>query len=115
MPSAQKRAPQGQRGVDVWLVFFQGINDSKRDALEVARFARQFPNVRVNLIPYNPISETPFKAASPEKVEQFRQWLVQEQVFVRKRVSKGADIMAACGQLGARHHPEKGDDRHQSQ
>lgn len=95
-------------------VLLDGINDSKTDALELAHFVHQFPNVRVNLIPYNPIRATPFEAASPEKVEQFRQWLVQERVFVRKRVSKGADIMAACGQLGARHHPEEGDDRHQS-
>ncbi len=104
---------KAKEGLMFGYVLFSGINDSKSQALELARFAHQFPNVRVNLIPYNPIRDTPFSAASPERVEQFRQWLIAEKVFVRKRVSKGADIMAACGQLGARYRPEKGDNRHQ--
>ena len=104
---------KAKEGLMFGYVLFEGINDSHNHALELAHFTRKFPNVRVNLIPYNPIKNASFTAASPEKVEQFRQWLIAEKIFVRKRVSKGVDIMAACGQLGARHRPEKGDNRHQ--
>ncbi len=98
---------KAKEGLMFGYVLFDGVNDSKNHALSLARFTRQFPNVRVNLIPYNPINNASFTAASPGKVEQFRQWLVGERVFVRKRASKGAGIMAACGQLGARHHKKE--------
>ena len=98
---------KAKEGLMFGYILFDGINDSKNHALSLACFTRQFPNVRVNLIPYNPINNASFTAASSEKVEQFRQWLINERVFVRKRASKGATIMAACGQLGARHHPKE--------
>lgn len=96
-----------KEGLMFGYVLFNGINDSKDHALSLARFTRQFPNVRVNLIPYNPIDNSVFKPSSPDTVEQFRHWLVAERVFVRKRASKGASIMAACGQLGACHRQKR--------
>ncbi|MBW2099705.1 MAG: 23S rRNA (adenine(2503)-C(2))-methyltransferase RlmN [Deltaproteobacteria bacterium] len=87
-------------------VLIKGLNDSHEHALELAGFLKPLP-VRLNLIPYNPLSDSQFKAPSDEDVHRFSGWLEQENVFVRKRWSKGRSVMAGCGQLGNRKSEPK--------
>jgi adenine C2-methylase RlmN of 23S rRNA A2503 and tRNA A37 len=51
----------------------------------------------VNLIPYNPTGR--FKPSSRERIEKFKKILEESGVAVTVRLSFGADISAACGQL----------------
>jgi 23S rRNA (adenine2503-C2)-methyltransferase len=91
--------PLGKRGVlFLEYVLLAGVNDSKEHARQLSRFVKDLP-ARINLIPYNPSAALPHQALPPEKVEQFRAWLVEENLFVRVRRSHGEGIMAACGQL----------------
>jgi 23S rRNA (adenine2503-C2)-methyltransferase len=84
----------------------EGVNDTEADlaalGILIERFssrAKQPP--RISLIPYNPIGENdPFRPASAGAMEEFRKKSSTLGAPVIRRYSGGADIAAACGQLG---------------
>jgi 23S rRNA (adenine2503-C2)-methyltransferase len=86
------------RGVTFEYVLMEGINDSEKDALALSKLVRGIP-CKINLIPYNAIPDLPFKRPSEEKVVAFRDFLYPRCPAVTLRISKGEDILAACGQL----------------
>jgi 23S rRNA (adenine2503-C2)-methyltransferase len=59
----------------------------------------------VNLIPYNANPGLGFAAPAPDRVEAFRDLLVQRHVTAVVRKNRGQDIAAACGQLAAEGGP----------
>ena len=77
-----------------------GINDSREDAAHVARFCAGLGRVLLNLIPYNPGNLPLTRAPSEDEIVAFIDWLREEGLPVRRRITKGRTIMAACGQLG---------------
>jgi len=77
-----------------------GMNDSREHARGVASFCAPLERVMVNVIPYNPGSEPLTSAPSEPEIERFIGWLRDEGLPVRRRVTKGRSVMAACGQLG---------------
>src|SRR5437762_3421014 len=79
-------------------VMLGGVNDSADDARRVVRLLAPLKSVKVNLIPWNP-GELPYRDSSPERIEEFRQILVDRGVPASVRYSRGRDVMAACGQL----------------
>ena len=79
-------------------VMLGGINDAAEDARRVVRLLAPLKSVKVNLIPWNP-GELPYRESSPERIEEFRQILVDRGVPAFVRYSRGRDVMAACGQL----------------
>jgi len=85
-------------------VLIKGVNDRQEHARALARYLSPL-NVKLNLIAYNPASESDLQAPFPEAYERFHAWLVAEKVFVRRRGEKGGRIMAACGQLGGKTNP----------
>jgi 23S rRNA (adenine2503-C2)-methyltransferase len=54
----------------------------------------------VNLIPYNPGNQPLTRAPEEDEIVSFIGWLRDDGVAVRRRITKGRSIMAACGQLG---------------
>ncbi len=95
------------RRVSFEYVLLEGINDSLEEA---KRLARLLPAEwgHINLIPVNPVSGTPFRPPSREKVAQFAGLLRREGIGVTVRRSLGRTIGAACGQLRA-YRFQKGD------
>ena len=79
-------------------VMLGGINDAAEDARRVVRLLAPLKSVKVNVIPWNP-GELPYRESSPERIEEFRQMLVDRGVPTFVRYSRGRDVMAACGQL----------------
>ncbi len=79
-------------------VMLGGLNDAAEDARRVVRLLAPLKSVKVNLIPWNP-GELPYRESSPERIEEFRQILVDRGVPAFVRYSRGRDVMAACGQL----------------
>jgi 23S rRNA (adenine2503-C2)-methyltransferase len=75
-----------------------GLNDSQAHAKALAALISKFPSL-VNLIAFNPYPGSPYKRPSDAQVAQFKEWLVEEKVRTMVRVTKGDDILAACGQL----------------
>jgi len=93
-------AEKSGRRVTLEYVLIGGVNDRPADAKRLASIASALPS-KINLIEFNPSRGTKFGKPSPEAVEQFIQILYPRAPAVTLRKSKGSDIMAACGQLGA--------------
>jgi 23S rRNA (adenine2503-C2)-methyltransferase len=77
-----------------------GINDGREHAAGVARFCEPLGRVMVNVIPYNPGNAPLTRAPSDDETDRFIGWLREEGLPVRRRITKGRSVMAACGQLG---------------
>lgn len=88
-------AKTGRRVMFEYLMI-KGVNDSDKDALNLIKIMKK-PLYIVNLIPYN--STGRFQPAKKERIENFRKILEKAGVAVTVRLSFGADINAACGQL----------------
>lgn len=82
-------------------VLIPGLNDAREHALELAEYLRPVKSV-VNVIPYNPRRESPWPAPPEESVVNFMRWLTDAGQMCKRRLTKGRDQMAACGQLGNR-------------
>jgi len=74
------------------------FNDSIIDAEELAKYCRSFP-CKVNLIEYNSTDDSKFSKSTHESLTAFKEFLESKNMIVNIRVSRGADISAACGQL----------------
>lgn len=80
-------------------VLLKGINDTFKHARQLGHYLSDL-KVKVNLIGYNPCENSPYAAPGQADLFRFRDELIEQNIFVRLRVSKGRRIMAACGQLG---------------
>jgi 23S rRNA (adenine2503-C2)-methyltransferase len=77
-----------------------GLNASDEHAREVAAFCLPLGRVMVNVIPYNPGNVPLTRAPSDDEVVTFIERLRSHGLPVRRRITKGRSVMAACGQLG---------------
>ena len=96
---AEYVAASGRRLSIEWAMI-DGVNDRESDGVELAAFARPL-GAHVNLIPLNPTPGYPVVGSPRERVRQFRDHLVALGVNTTIRVTRGAEIDAACGQLAA--------------
>ncbi|MCX4365811.1 MAG: 23S rRNA (adenine(2503)-C(2))-methyltransferase RlmN [Bacilli bacterium] len=88
------------RRVTIEYVMLKGVNDSLRNALELANLIEGL-NVYVNLIPYNETSHIKYKKSSNEAIMAFYDKLKKCGINVTVRKEFGGKIDAACGQLRA--------------
>jgi len=95
--------PRPRDALFVEYVLLDGVNDSRDQALEIVEFLRGI-RACVNLIPHNPGPDSPYRRPPEARVREFLQWLLDAGQRSRLRGTKGADAMAACGQLG---NPER--------
>ena len=79
-------------------IIFDGVNDTLKDAEELARFCKHLP-CKVNIIEYNPIAFAAYINAGEDRVDAFAEYLRKQGVNTHLRRSRGKDIDAACGQL----------------
>jgi 23S rRNA (adenine2503-C2)-methyltransferase len=89
---------ESRRRITFEYILLQDLTDSEEDARRLARLLHGM-KAKVNLIPFNPNPGMPYRRPSPERVERFRQVLVERQVSAFVRKTRGDDIAAACGQL----------------
>ena len=88
----------GRRKVTFEYVILGGLNDTLEDAKRLLRLISDIPN-KVNLIPFNEHEGCDFKAPTRAAVDAFHKYLIDRNVTVITRDSRGGDISAACGQL----------------
>lgn len=79
-------------------VLMKGVNDSPAHARELIRLLRHLP-AKLNLLAYNPTPQLPFERPDDTWIESFKTMLLDANVPVSFRRSRGRDIAAACGQL----------------
>jgi 23S rRNA (adenine2503-C2)-methyltransferase len=89
------------RDITIEYVLLAGYNDSKHDAVALAKLIRGIRGAKVNAIPFNEDANLPkwMKRPSDRDIDRFVDTLVRNGVRVTVRRSKGRDIAAACGQL----------------
>jgi len=79
-------------------VLLDGVNDSVQQAHELVRLVRDVP-CKFNLIPFNPFPQTHYRRSKPDAIQRFRDVLMEANIVVTTRKTRGDDIAAACGQL----------------
>lgn len=84
--------------VTIEYIMFKDLNDSKSDAVNLANLLKNLP-IKLNLIPFNPYENSPFKTPSMSVVSDFYDYLASKGIICNVRHSRGSDISAACGQL----------------
>lgn len=89
-----------RRRITFEYLLIAGINDTPEDAFRLVRLLKGI-KCKVNLIPYNEFPGSPFKRPTEEAVASFQEILVRNHLTAIIRASRGNDILAACGQLGA--------------
>ena len=92
--------PRGKR-ITFEYILIKGINDSDTDAYELSQILRGIKS-KINLIPFNEHSKSEFKRSDDSQILNFQKILINNNYTAIIRNSKGRDIMAACGQLGAK-------------
>lgn len=77
-----------------------GINDRPQDIPLIAAFCRPLGRVLIHVIPYNPGSQPLTRSPREDEIVAYIAALRGAGLAVRRRITKGRSVMAACGQLG---------------
>jgi len=99
--AAQEYAAKTGRRVSYEWVLLAGVNDTQRDAKELGALLKR-RLAHVNLIPFNPVDDTPYSAPDRASIRAFRDMVAAEGLNVTVRDTRGREADAACGQLHER-------------
>ena len=99
--AADRFATRTGRRVSYEWVLLAGVNDTDRDARELGALLRG-RLAHVNLIPYNPVDEAPYREPDARSVARFVERVRAQGLNATLRDTRGRDEDAACGQLRAR-------------
>jgi len=104
-----RQRPTHLRATMLEVALMDGVNDSAREADEMAEFARGIVDALpggvkliVNLIPYNDTGgggALGYRKPDPDTVVAFQRRLWAQGIFAHVRTTRGDDESAACGQL----------------
>jgi 23S rRNA (adenine(2503)-C(2))-methyltransferase len=109
---ACREFPLGKhRRITFEYVLLQGVNDTLEDAARIVKLTAGIPS-KVNLIPFNEHPASEFKRPADEVVKAFQRHLVERNVTATVRISRGRDILAACGQLRSIFGTARGTEKH---
>lgn len=101
LAAADRFAERTGRRVSYEWVLLSGVNDQDRDADELVGLLRG-RLAHVNLIPFNPVDDTPYHEPARAQVRHFANRLEAGGLGVTVRDTRGRESEAACGQLRAR-------------
>ncbi|MCP4715630.1 MAG: 23S rRNA (adenine(2503)-C(2))-methyltransferase RlmN [Deltaproteobacteria bacterium] len=85
-------------------ILIKDINDADKHAFELTGLLKNI-SCKINLIPFNEHPAITFKAPAEKRITAFLKILHDHDYTATIRRSKGADIAAACGQLGGQLKP----------
>ncbi|MFH0809796.1 MAG: 23S rRNA (adenine(2503)-C(2))-methyltransferase RlmN [Pseudomonadota bacterium] len=87
-----------RRRITFEYILIAGVNDSDADAHQLCGLLRG-RKAKINLIPFNEHPRSELRRPPEERILRFQNILVEANYTAPVRRSKGADILAACGQL----------------
>lgn len=109
---ACRKFPLGShRRITFEYVMLKDFNDSLEDAARLVKLTAGIPS-KINLIPFNEHSGTELKRPPDETVKKFQKYLVDRNITATVRISRGRDILAACGQLRSIFGTARGTEKH---
>lgn len=89
------------RRLSIEYICFAGVNDTPRHVKELVRILHGL-KIRVNLIRFHPIPDTPLTGSDETALLKMRDALVEKGIAATIRRSRGQDIYAACGLLSTK-------------
>lgn len=98
LEAVQRYIEKTHRRVTFEYALMQGINDSPELAHELGEILAGLL-CHVNLIPLNPVPDSPYQPTSAAETEAFAEILRQRGVSTTVRLRRGIEINAGCGQL----------------
>ncbi len=103
MPALHRFVEGGhsKKHVTVEYVMLDQVNDRPEHAHQLIELLGDLP-CKVNLIPFNPFPNAPYKRSSNNAVHRFQDALMKAGVNCTVRRTRGDDIDAACGQLAGK-------------
>jgi len=94
------------RRITIEYIMLKDVNDSDADARALLKLTKGLP-AKFNLIPFNPWPGAPYECSTKERIATFAQMLWDAGYSAPVRESRGADILAACGQLKSASQRER--------
>jgi len=94
-------ARRANRFITFEYVMLRGINDTLRDADELAALLKRRP-AKINLIPFNAFTGNAYERSLPDTIRDFQARLRGHGLVSTTRKTRGDDIDAACGQLAGK-------------
>ena len=91
-----------QRHLTFEYIVFDSLNNEARHIKALGKLLNGL-SCRINLIPFNTMPNTIYKGATTEQMMEFKNALNKKGILTTIRVSKGQDIMAACGLLSTKN------------
>lgn len=98
LASVQRYIDRTHRRVTFEYALMRGINDSPEMAAELGRKLQDLL-CHVNVIPLNPVPDSPYQPTSEADTRRFVEILNEHGVSATVRVRRGIEINAGCGQL----------------
>ncbi|MCK5242235.1 23S rRNA (adenine(2503)-C(2))-methyltransferase RlmN [bacterium] len=98
LPAIQKYSQATGEQVSIEYLLLHGVNDRLEDAACLGRLLKNY-NVKINIIPYNPVAGLAFKPPTEKSLAAFLHELRKSRILITLRTSRGKTIGAACGQL----------------
>jgi 23S rRNA (adenine2503-C2)-methyltransferase len=93
---------KANRRITYEYLLIEELTDTQEDAkLLVERLVRE--ESKINLIPFNEFPGSSYKRPSDQRISWFQKYLMDAGFTCTVRVSKGEDILAACGQLKSQY------------
>jgi len=108
LDAARYYVTQTGRRVVFEYALVDSLNDEPEHARELASRLRGL-QCHVNVIALNPVAEAGLKGSGPARIRAFMDELTRLNISVTRRVSMGADLDGACGQLRRRALGKGGD------
>ncbi|MFH1397788.1 MAG: 23S rRNA (adenine(2503)-C(2))-methyltransferase RlmN [Candidatus Omnitrophota bacterium] len=104
--SCKEYIQKTNRQVTFEYCLIEGVNSGLPEAHKLVTMLKGM-NCKINLIPFNPVSEKSFDPPGKIPVLLFKDYLLKHGLNVTLRRERGRDINAACGQLRLRAQDEK--------
>jgi 23S rRNA (adenine2503-C2)-methyltransferase len=101
MDAIKEYLARTKRRVTFEYALMKGINDTPSHARELGALLKGLL-CHVNLIPLNPVAESPYQPSTTENAATFQQILEARGIAATVRMRRGIDIDAGCGQLRRR-------------
>ena len=89
---------KSHRKITYEYILIKDLNDQMTDIEGLCELLK-ISESKINLIPFNEYPESAFKRPSDRTIKWFQDTLLQRGYVCTTRVTKGDDILAACGQL----------------
>lgn len=91
---------KGKRRITFEYTLLKDVNDSLEDAKRLVKLLQGIP-AKVNLIPFNDFAGSGYQRSDDASLFAFQKYLLDRHVQANIRISRGRDILGACGQLKA--------------